>query len=167
MYCDIPEDLRTLIEPVVEDAGLELVDVSLTRGRPPWHLRVTIDTPQGDGHVPIDQCATVSREIGTNLDATDAIPSAYRLEVSSPGLDRMLAREKDFASACGAEVKLETRRPQQGRKRFRGRLERFEDGVVHLRVDGQAFAIAFEDVARANTIYEFTSEDFASRSGTR
>lgn len=167
MYRDIPEDLRALIEPVVTDAGLELVDVSLTRGRPPWHLRVTVDTPEGDGHVPVDRCAAVSREIGTNLDASDAIASAYRLEVSSPGLDRMLSREKDFERASGCEVKLETRRPQDGRKRFRGTLERFEGGVAYLQVDGREFAIEFEDVARAHTVYCFTSDDFASRSRTR
>lgn len=167
MYRDIPEDLRMLIEPVVIDAGLELVDVLLTRGRPPWQLRVTIDTPMGDGHVSIDRCAEVSREIETNLDAADAIASAYRLEVSSPGLDRVLAREKDFAAAVGREVKLETRRPQGGRRRFRGQLERFDDGMLHLRVDGRPFAIPFSEVARANTIYSFTSEDFASGSRTR
>ena len=167
MYRDIPEDLRTLIEPVVEDAGLELVDAVLTRGRPPWHLKVTIDTPEADGHVPVDRCAEVSREIGTNLDAADLIPNAYRLEVSSPGLDRVLGREKDFAAACGCEVKLETRRPLDGRKRFRGTLERFESGIAHLRVDGREYAIAFDDVARAHTIYRFTAEDFASEARTR
>jgi ribosome maturation factor RimP len=167
MYHDIPEDLRSLIEPVVEDAGLELVDIAVTRGRPAWDLKVTIDTTQGDGHVPVDRCAAVSREIETNLDAADAIPSAYCLEVSSPGLDRMLAREKDFAAACGCEVKVETRRPLDGRKRFRGILERFDAGVAHLRVDGQEYAVPFADVARAHTIYSFTSEDFASETGNR
>ena len=166
MYRDIPEDLRTLIEPIVEDGGLELVDVRITRGHPAWSVRVTIDTPEGDGRVSIDRCASVAREIATNLDAADAIPNAYQLEVSSPGLDRVLAREKDFLAACGLEVKLETRRPQAGRKRFRGTLERFEAGALHLLVDGQEYAIPFEEVARANTIYSFTSEDFASEART-
>lgn len=167
MYRDIPEDLRMLIEPIVEDDGLELVDVLITRGHPTWSVRVTIDTPQGDGSVSIGRCASVAREISTNLDAADAVPNTYQLEVSSPGLDRMLAREKDFTAACGREVKLETRRPQAGRKRFRGTLERFESGSLHLLVDGQEYAIPFEEVARANTIYSFTSDDFASRARTR
>ena len=77
-----------MIEPVVEAAGLELVDIALVRGRQPWSLRVTIDTPVGDGRVPIEACAAVSRELSTHLDAADAIPVSYRLEVSSPGLDR-------------------------------------------------------------------------------
>jgi ribosome maturation factor RimP len=167
MYRDIPEDLRELIEPVVQDAGLELVDVSVTRGRPPWHVRVTVDTHAGDGRVSIDLCADVSREIATNLDAADAIASAYRLEVSSPGLDRILAREKDFERACGSEVRIETRQPQDGRKRFRGMLAGFNEGVARVVVDGREIPIAFDDVARANTVYQFTSADFSGEAETR
>ena len=73
MYRDIPEELRALIEPVVEDSGLELVDATITRGRPPWLLRITIDTPEGDGRVPVERCAAVSREVETHLDAADAM----------------------------------------------------------------------------------------------
>jgi len=119
MYRDIPEELRTLIEPIVQAHGLELVTADLVRGRGPWELRVTVDTPVGDGHVSIDACAALSREIGTSLDAVDAIPNRYKLEVGSPGLDRRLGREKDFANACGSEVAIETRRPLDGRRRFR------------------------------------------------
>jgi ribosome maturation factor RimP len=161
VYRDIPEDLRQLIEPVVEAAGLELVDVRLLRGPQPWCLRVTLDTPAGDGRVPVDACAEVSRELSTHLDAADAIPVSYRLEVSSPGLDRPLAREKDFAAACGSEVALETHRPLDGRRRFRGTLLGFEGGVARLRVDAAEVAIPFDAVARAHTIYRFTPADFA------
>ena len=120
VYRDIPEDMRTLIEPIVADHGLELVDVEHHQGRPPWTLRVIVDTEGGDGRVPIERCADVSREIAAQLDAKDAIPVRYQLEVSSPGLDRVLAREKDFARACGREIRLETRAPLDGRRRFRG-----------------------------------------------
>ena len=89
----------------------------------------------------------------------------YQLEISSPGLDRMLAREKDFAAACGAEVKIETRQPLAGRRRFRGRLVGFEGGVARVNVDGTEVGIPFAAVARAHTIYEFTREDFAARGG--
>jgi len=165
VYRDIPEEMKALIEPVVEDAGCELVDVMLTRGRSPWLLRITIDNPNGDGRVGVDRCAEVSREIGTQLDACDAIPGSYRLEVSSPGLDRTLAREKDFAAACGSEVRIETREPLGGQRRFRGRLLGFADGVATLNVDGREVGIPFAAVAKANTIYEFTREDFAGKVG--
>jgi len=150
-----------VIEPVVEAAGLELVDISLVRGRQPWSLRVTIDTPAGDGRVPVDACASVSREVSTHLDAADAIPVSYRLEVSSPGLDRLLAREKDFSAACGEEVAIETRQPLDGRRRFRGTLTAFEGGVASVLVDGSEYRVPFDGVARAHTIYRFTRADFA------
>jgi len=165
VYRDIPEDLKTLIEPIVEDAGLELVDILLSQGRQPRLLRITIDTPSGDGRVPVERCADVSREIETHLDATDAIAAPYHLEVSSPGLDRTLAREKDFAAACGAEVRIETRQPIADRRRFRGRLVGFENAVATLVVDGNEVRIPFAEVAKANTIYEFTRDDFTVRVG--
>jgi ribosome maturation factor RimP len=167
MYRDIPEELRAIVEPAVEDAGYELVDLVLVRGRGPWQLRVTVDTVSGDGRVPVDRLAAVSRELGTLLDARDAIPQAYRLEVSSPGLDRVLAREKDFAAACGSEVQIQTRRPLDGRRRFRGRLLEFDRGVAKLTVDGCEVGIPFAEVAKANTVYQFTRADFAGRASSR
>jgi ribosome maturation factor RimP len=161
VYRDIPEEMRALIEPIVADHGLELVDADLKRGRVPWTLRVFVDTPEGDGRVPVEDCARVSREIGSHLDAADLVPARYTLEVSSPGLDRVLAREKDFIAACGSEVKVETRAPLEGRKRFRGRLIGFDEEVARLLVDGEEVQIAFVDVAKANAVYEFTREDFA------
>ncbi len=151
-----------MIEPVVADAGCELVDVLVARGHVPWTLRVTVDTPQCDGRVLVDRCAAISREIGSQLDVADAIEAPYRLEVSSPGLDRLLAREKDFAAACGKEVKLKTRRPVGGRRRFKGRLLDFSGGMVLLKVDGQDFEIPFAQIERANSMYQFSRADFAS-----
>lgn len=161
MYRDIPEDLKILIEPIVEDAGFELVDIVQKRGRQPWLVRAVIDTRVGDGRVSVERCAEVSREIETHLDATDAIAAPYRLEVSSPGLDRTLAREKDFAAACGSEVRIETRQPVNGRRRFRGRLTAFDGDIASVEVDGLEFEVPFSEIATANSIYEFTRDDFA------
>jgi len=167
VYQDIPSELRRLIEPIVEDHALELVDVEFSRGRPPWRLRVVVDTHAMDGRVPIDACAEVSRELGARLDAADAIPSRYLLEVTTPGFDRVLAREKDFAASCGTEIRVETRAPIDGRRRFKGRLAAFEDGTLRLSVDGQEVAVPFGQVARANRVYEFTREDFARDAASR
>ncbi|UCE87741.1 MAG: ribosome maturation factor RimP [Deltaproteobacteria bacterium] len=160
VYRDIPEGLRTVIEPVLHDHGLELIDVDLVKGRAPWLVRITVDTPACDGRVTVDACARVSREIGTQLEVGDAIPVSYRLEVSSPGLDRRLGREKDFAQACGSEVRIETRRPLDGRRRFRGQLLGFENGVARVTVDGSEVEIPFAEVAKANTVYPFSRADF-------
>ncbi len=164
MYRDIPEELRRLIEPVVADHGCELVDVDSRFGSSgSGLLRITVDRSEGDGRVGVERCAEISREIGTQLDANDAIPGSYSLEVSSPGLDRTLSRDKDFAAACGQEVKLKTRRPVDGRRRFKGRLIDFKEGIAVLQVDGEAFEIPFEDVEKANSIYQFSPADFAKR----
>jgi ribosome maturation factor RimP len=163
VYRDIPTELRELIEPVVEAYELELVDADLHRGRAPWTLRVVVDTPAGDGRVPVEQCAAVSRELGTHLEARDAIPVRYRLEVSSPGLSRVLAREKDFRAARGEDVAIETRQPLDGRRRFRGRLLGFEADTLRLELDEREVEIPFGDVAKAHTVYRFTREDFARK----
>ncbi len=167
MYRDIPEALRTLVEPVIEHHGLELVDATLSHGRGPCRVRITIDTPRGDGRVAVERCAEVSREIESELAAAVAFPTVAGLEVSSPGLDRLLAREKDFAAACGSEVRIETHRPVDGRRRFRGRLVGFEEGVARLAVDGGDVSIAFADVAKANTVYQYSRADFAGDASSR
>jgi ribosome maturation factor RimP len=164
LYGDIPNELRELIEPIVGDHGLELVDVDFSRGRPPWRLRVIVDNPQMDGRVPVDRCAELSRELGARLDAADAVEARYLLEVTTPGFDRVLAREKDFAAALGCEVRVETRRPQGGRRRFRGRLLAFEGGALRLLVEGRPVTLALAEVAKANRVYEFTRDDFARAS---
>jgi ribosome maturation factor RimP len=167
VYRDIPEDLRRWIEPVVEDHGCELVDIDSQLGSSRSRLlRITVDRKEGDGRVGVERCAEISREIGTQLDAQDAIPGSYRLEVSSPGLDRVLAREKDFAAACGQEIKLKTRRPIAGRRRFKGRLIDFVQGDAVIAVDGEEFRIPFEAVEKANSIYQFSPADFARPEST-
>ncbi len=160
MYRDIPQELRSLLEPVIADHGLELVDAELLRGRGPARLRVVVDTPAGDGAVSVEGCAALSRELGSHLDVSELLPGSYLLEVFSPGLDRVLAREKDFEAARGCEVRLETRQPQAGRRRFRGRLLGFQAGVLRLLVDGVEVEIPFAEVARAHRVYEFTRADF-------
>jgi ribosome maturation factor RimP len=161
VYRDIPDDLRRCIEPVVEHHGLELMNVESVNAPGQALLRITIDNPTGDGRVEVDRLALISREVESQLDAADTMPGAYRLEVSSPGLDRMLAREKDFAAACGSEVKLKTRRPLDGRRRFRGLLVGFDEGHARVEVDGEDVRIAFEDVEKANKVYTFSAADFS------
>lgn len=156
-----------MIEPVVDEHDCELVDVEVARNRGTGLLRITVDNPNGDGQVAITRCVSISREIETLLDAADSMPGAYQLEVSSPGLDRVLGREKDFVAAIHQEVKLRTRRPIEGRKRYRGRLISFESGALKIDVDGEEVLIPIDDVEKANSIYEFTSADFAKESSRR
>ncbi len=151
----------------MDEHECELVDVEVTRPRGPGLLRIVVDSRVGDGRVSIERCAAIARELSTLLDAADFMPGAYRLEVSSPGLDRVLAREKDFEAAVTKEIRVQTRRPVEGRKRYRGRLMAFEAGVLKMNVDGDLALIPFDEVEKANTIYEFTSADFAKESRLR
>lgn len=160
MYHDIPEGLRVHIEPIVADHRCELVDVERSGGQGGTILRVIVDSESGDGRIDIDVLARLSREIEAQLDAADAVAGGYRLEVSSPGLDRVLAREKDFLAAVGGKVKLKSRRPLDGRRQFKGRLIGLEDGKVVVEVDGKHVSVPFEAIEKANRIYEFTRADF-------
>jgi ribosome maturation factor RimP len=164
LYRDIPDEFRRLIEPIVVDQGCELVNVKIVRGGGPATLNVIVDNRTGDGRVAVERCAEISREIETHLDSSEIMSTGYRLEVSSPGLDRVLAREKDFAAACGSEVRIQTRRPLQGRRRFKGVLLEFSNGLASVQVDDGIAEIPFEEVEKANTVYQFSREDFSSRS---
>ena len=124
------EKLRAIVERVAASQGLELVEVELRGGGKSRMLRIFIDKPSGVTH---EDCANLSREVGTILDVEDAVPSGpYVLEVSSPGLDRKLFRPSDFERFQGSRVKLTTRMPVNGNRHFEGRLEHFESGRLTL-----------------------------------
>ncbi len=121
------KQLEGLISPLLEQEGAELVDLRYAKEGPRWVLRVFIDKPQG---VTVDDCAYFSDRIGGLLDANSAIERSYVLEVSSPGMDRVLKKEKDFLRFAGRAVKLRLKAPEQGQRNFQGRLVGFRDGKV-------------------------------------
>ena len=124
--------VAALIEPALEDRGFRLVRVALT-GQDGKTLQVMAERP--DGTMTIEECEVVSRDISPLLDVHDPIAGTYRLEVSSPGIDRPLVRPSDFEDWSGYEAKIELNEPIDGRKRFRGVLEGFENGEVRIEVE--------------------------------
>lgn len=162
MYGEIPEAMKRVIEPVVEGHDLELVDVERRTGPAPWLLRVIVDNARGDGRVPVELCAEVARELGVHLDAEDLVPVRFDLEVSSPGLSRILGRECDFHAARGRRVKIETREAIDGRRRFTGVLQGLSNGLVCIEQDAEKVEIPFDAIARAKSLYEFSKADFAT-----
>ena len=152
----------------MQEHGLELVDVEFARGRPPWRLRVIVDTPEMDGRVPVDRCAEVSRELGARLDAAGAIETRYLLEVTTPGFDRVLAREKDFAAALRRRGAPRDAAPA-GRAAALPRSPRAPSRRARCAstVDGREVVIPFAEVAKAHCVYEFTREDFARAAASR
>jgi len=124
------ERIREIAKRVADSGGLEVVDVELRGGGKSRMLRIIIDKPGGVTH---QDCADLSREVGTILDVEDAVPGgAYVLEVSSPGLDRKLVGPGDYERFTGSRVKLTTREPVKGNRHFEGRLESFHSGRLML-----------------------------------
>jgi ribosome maturation factor RimP len=121
--------IAALVEPVLEHLGFRLVRIQVM-GRDGQTVQIMADRP--DGTISIDDCETISRELSPLLDAHDPLPGSYRLEVSSPGIDRPLVRPTDFGTWAGHEAKIELKQPVNARKRYRGVLEGFEDGEVRL-----------------------------------
>lgn len=127
------------IEPALGTLGFRLVRVKVT-GRDGGTLQVMAERP--DGTFTIDDCEAVSRALSPILDVEDPIQGAYRLEVSSPGIDRPLARRSDIERAKGHEAKIETAMMIEGRKRFRGIIEGIENDAVKLTsTEGKADAL--------------------------
>jgi ribosome maturation factor RimP len=124
------DQIHAIVERVAASSGLEVVEVELRGGGKSRMLRIFIDKPGGVTH---EDCASVSREVGTIIDVEDAMPGrAYVLEVSSPGLDRKLFRATDFERFQGSLVKLTTKEPVNGNRHFEGRLEHFAAGRLTL-----------------------------------
>src|SRR5215813_256298 len=114
------ERVREIVDRVAGSSGLEVVDVELRGGGKARMLRIFIDKPTGVTH---EDCANLSREVGTILDVEDVVPGgSYVLEVSSPGLDRKLMKPADYERFTGSRVKLTTRQPVNGNRHFEGRL---------------------------------------------
>ncbi len=132
------ERVREIAERVAASSGLEVVEIDLRGGGKSRRLRIVIDRPtagtaDNPSGVTHEDCANLSREVGTILDVEDVVPGpSYVLEVSSPGLDRKLVRATDFERFTGSLVKLMTREPIEGNRFFEGRLEAFESGRLTL-----------------------------------
>ncbi len=147
------QTLKTVIEPVAQSRGYELVDVEWKTEQGQAVLRVFVDR---EGGVSLDGCAEISRDLSPALDVSDAIPSAYTLEVSSPGLNRPLTKESDFRRFVGKRARIRTRHGVEGdRRNFSGRLVATSEGKVKIDVGDRTFEVPVDDVEKANLVYEF------------
>ncbi len=134
--------VREIVERVATSGGLEVVEVELRGSGKARMLRIVIDKVPRPGEssdnpigVTHEDCANLSREVGTILDVEDVVPgNSYLLEVSSPGLDRKLLRPADYERFRGSKVKLKTRTPVDGNQYFEGRLQNFHEGRLTLEV---------------------------------
>ncbi len=149
--------VEEMVNPILEDLSLELVDIEYVKEGPNYFLRVFIDKDNG---VDIDECAAVSEKLSEKLDEVDPIPENYFLEVSSPGAERPLKKEKDFQRAIGKNVHIKTYEPIDNEKTFEGILAGFDGNVVTVEVKiktrKKTIEIPYEKVAKARLAVSFS-----------
>jgi ribosome maturation factor RimP len=158
----VVDQVRRLLEPVLERDGFELVEVEWVRGGGRWVLRLYVDKQGGTG---IEDCQAVSTLVDPILDVADFIEPAYDLEVSSPGLERPLRKPADYDRFSGQRARLKTFGPvagtapgSPGRKHWTGILKGFKDGAVEVDVDGVLHRIPHDQIAKANLEYDFEAD---------
>jgi ribosome maturation factor RimP len=145
------DQLLELLEPVVGGLGYELWELEYVTRQGGGLLRLYIDADAGIG---VDDCARVSRAVSAVMDEADPIPVAYTLEVSSPGMDRVLRTQRHFAHCIDALVRVELSRLLNGRKRFAGRLLAVEAGQITLQVDDDRVELPIEAIHKARVVPE-------------
>jgi len=141
------QEVRQIVEPILESQGLELVDLEYQRESQGWVLRIYLDR---EGGVSLDDCAGISHEVGAVLEVKDLIPSSYTLEVSSPGLTRPLKKPEDFDKFRNQMVKIKLYEPLDGRKNFKGTLLGLEGDRVRVEVEQQVYELPLQRIAKAN-----------------
>ncbi|MGG7565833.1 ribosome maturation factor RimP [Rhodovulum sp. DZ06] len=147
----IDRRLAEIIQPTVEGMGFGLVRVRLMAGAKD-HKTVQVMAERPDGSMGVDDCAELSRALSAVLDVEDPIESAYSLEISSPGIDRPLTTPEAFERWAGWNAKIETAEAIEGRRRFKGVLEGFEDGEVLLRIQEGIIGLSMDLISEAKLI---------------
>ena len=148
-----PLHIGDLLEPGISSMGYELVGVEFQTGGPGGGLlRVYIDTENG---ISADDCQKVSYQVSGILDVEDPIPGHYTLEISSPGLDRLLFRPQDFERFAGQLIKLRTAYPIEGQRKFKGRLVGMQGDNVVFEQDDMEISLPFDQIEQARLVPEY------------
>jgi ribosome maturation factor RimP len=160
MAAVLRERLVELVEPLLGNLGYELVELEFASGGGSGTLRIFIDRAGGVG---IEDCERVSREVSALLDVRDPVPSAYRLEVSTPGLDRVLRTQAHYSRFQGARIAVELAAARDGRRRYTGRLEGAGPEGIDLEVDGTRVPLSYTEIFRARLVPEWPDNSSKGR----
>ncbi len=144
-------EVEKIIVPHINEMNLELVDVEYIQDGAYFYLRIYIE--KIDGEVSLEDCASFSNLIEEKVDAL--IEDKFFLEVSSPGLERPLKKEKDFERFVGKKIKIISKNKIQDSRNVEGYLVKFENEVVFLDIDNEVYEIRFEDIKKANLVFDF------------
>lgn len=156
----IAHALSELATPICARHGVELVDVRLVTEHGEHVARIVIDRERSDGlpgsAVSLEDCQGVSRDLSARLDEDpELVPGAYRLEVSSPGVERPLVRLADFDRFAGREAKIKTFKPIDGRRTFDGRLLGTDGANVRIDCAGTTVVVPHDEIAKAHLVHRF------------
>ncbi|MDD3804643.1 MAG: ribosome maturation factor RimP [bacterium] len=143
------ERLEAIIEPILARENYELVDIEFVRAGRHSYLRLFVDK---DGGVTLDDCEHISCTVGAYLDESDLMTEAYHLEVSSPGLDRVIKKEKDFRRFAGRKASITTFYPIEDRRKFNGMLKGLKEGKVLIEVEDVVYVIPLEDISKTRLV---------------
>ncbi len=149
----LEKQIFELTSPVAAELGLEIMYIQVNGEDGTKIVQITAEDPE-TGRLSVDKCAKLSRESSTLLDVEDLISGAYRLEVSSPGIDRLLLRVKDFTRYAGFDTKVECHTPiESGQRNFRGKLQGInEDNIIEIITDEGTSHIEFDNVKKAKLV---------------
>ncbi|NYA48191.1 ribosome maturation factor RimP [Haemophilus haemolyticus] len=148
----LEQNLQEMLQGAVEDLGCELWGIECQRAGRFMTVRLFIDK---EGGATVNDCADVSRQVSAILDVEDPIADKYNLEVSSPGLDRPLFTLLQFERYIGQDIAVHLRIPVMERRKWQGKLERIENEMVTLIVDGQEQVLVFGNIQKANVVAKF------------
>lgn len=157
---DKARDIAALLAPTVQSLGLELVGIEYLPAPGGATLRLYIDVPvsaAGERMVGIEDCEAVSREVSAQLDVEDPITGNYTLEVSSPGVDRPLFEAAHFARFVGEQAKVTLRLPQDGRRRFTGRIVSVSGDNIRFDVDGVPLEVEADNIDKARLVPDWAA----------
>ncbi len=148
----LEDKIERMVRPAIEDMGCDFWGCEYLPVGGHATLRIYIDKPEG---VTVDDCADVSHEVSGILDVEDPISGAYNLEISSPGLDRPLMNPEHFERYKGEIIAVRALEPIMGRRKFKGPLINVTADGIEMEVDGEIYAIPFEEIDKANLVPQF------------
>lgn len=149
----IEEKVESLIKDKIEHIGYELYDVEYVKEGKDYYLRIFIDSPNG---IDLNDCEKVNNEINDLLDEADYIKEAYFLEVSSPGVERVLKKDKHLEANIGTEVNVKLfKKDDSGKKEYKGILKNFDKEKIILKVEGKNIEIERKNISQIKTVYNW------------
>lgn len=151
----IAERVEALVEPCITELGYQIWDVEYVKEGAEWYLRITLDSEDG---IDIDDCEKVSRAINPIIDEADPIEDFYYLEVSSPGLERVLRKPEHFEASLGCEIEIRLFAPDENKKKsYTGTLSAYDEESITVDIAQESRKIPMDKISKVQTVFDFST----------